>query len=135
MKSMRKHLRAASSHAHAVGSIDHLAPGANRSRVRSWAFRASSSRFRGGALVVREWINRWAAAVTSSTARSNAASFARDGRLLPLNLRTNWRAEARISSSVAGGEKLERVLIFRHMHMLLRIDHPKPRGGGQPSFR
>jgi hypothetical protein len=32
-------------------------------------------------------------------------------------LRTNWSAEARISSSVAGGSKFARVRIFRHMEI------------------
>jgi hypothetical protein len=45
--------------------------------------------------------------------------LARDGRLVPLNFRTNWRAAARISSSVAGGSKFARVLIFRHIGVLL----------------
>src|SRR5262245_52727441 len=56
-----------------------------------------------------------AACATSSTARLNAASLALDGRVKPLNLRTNCSAEARISASVAGGAKLWRVLMFRHM--------------------
>jgi len=60
-------------------------------------------------------MSRRAAAVTSSTARVKAASFAREGLVEPLNLRTNWSADARISSSVAGGAKLARVLILRHM--------------------
>lgn len=87
----------------------------NRWRDRSWAFRISSSRLRGGALVWSEWINRCAAAVTSSTARLNAASLAREGLVAPLSLRTNCSADARISSSVAGGAKLASVLMLRHM--------------------
>jgi hypothetical protein len=59
-----------------------------------------------------------AAAVTSSTARRKTASFARDGVFMPLSLRTNCRAEARISSSVAGGAKFASVLMFRHMRRL-----------------
>ena len=62
---------------------------------------------------------RRAASVTSSTARSNAAWFAREGRVLPLSFRTNCSAEARISSSVAGGSKFARTLMLRHM---ARID-------------
>ena len=62
---------------------------ANRSRARSCAFRASSSRLRGGALVATEAMSRCAASVTSSTARLNAASLARDGLFIPLSLRTN----------------------------------------------
>ena len=88
---------------------------ANRRCERSFALRASSSRLRGGAWISSEAINRRAAAVTSSTAWLNAASFTRDGRVVPLNFRTNCNAEARISSSVAGGSKLARVLMLRHM--------------------
>src|SRR5205823_3964221 len=52
---------------------------------------------------------------TSSTARSNASSFAREGFVNPLILRTYWSAAARTSSSVAGGSKLKSVWMFRHM--------------------
>ena len=44
--------------------------------------------------------------MTASTARSNASSFAREGFVIPLTLRTYWSAAARISSSVVGGSKL-----------------------------
>ncbi|HNV73550.1 MAG TPA: hypothetical protein PKH96_02650 [Gemmatimonadaceae bacterium] len=81
---------------------------------RTRAFRASSSRVRGGAVVRSAWINRRAAASTSSTATLNAASFARDGLVVPLSLRTNWSADARISSGVAGGSKFASVLMLRH---------------------
>ena len=69
----------------------------------------------GGAVVVKERMRRSATAVTSSTARLNASSLAFDGRLDPLSLRTNCSADARISSSVAGGSKLASVLMLRHM--------------------
>src|SRR5688572_24264879 len=102
-----------------VGELDRLHGllpyQANRFSDRSFAFRASSSRLRGAALVWSESISRWAASVTSSTARLKAASFAREGRAVPLSLRTNWSADARISSSVAGGSKLASVLMFLHM--------------------
>ncbi len=52
--------------------------------------------------VTRRSRSRRDEAAMSSTARSNASAFARDGRRNPLTLRTNWRAAARISSSVAG---------------------------------
>src|SRR4051812_20335181 len=39
----------------------------------------------------------------------------REGAVKPLILRTNCSDAARISSSVAGGSKLNRVLMFRHM--------------------
>lgn len=55
---------------------------------------------------------------TSSTASWNAASFAREGRLNPLIFRTNCREAARISSSVTGGSKLNRTLMFRHTFLL-----------------
>jgi hypothetical protein len=45
----------------------------------------------------------------------NASSFARDGFVNPESFRTNWSDEARISSFVAGGEKLCRVLMARHI--------------------
>src|SRR5690606_5775727 len=87
----------------------------NRASDRSRALRASSSRFRGGAVVFSDRIRRVAAAVTSSTARSNTASLALDGLFVPLSFRTNCSAEARISSLVAGGSKFASILMFLHM--------------------
>ena len=43
--------------------------------------------------------------------------FPDDGLVKPLSLRTNCRADARISSSVAGGSKLNSVLMFLHMQV------------------
>src|SRR6185503_6359066 len=80
---------------------------------------ASASRLRGGLAVCRDVKSRRAASETSSTARSKAASLAREGCVKPLSLRTNCSADARISSSVAGGSKLKRVLTFRHMRLAL----------------
>src|SRR2546430_15293242 len=57
---------------------------------------------------------RWDATVISSTAPSNAASCLEVGLLKPLTLRTNWRAAARISSSVATSSAWRRVLMLRH---------------------
>src|ERR1700730_8097982 len=88
---------------------------ANRSFALVRAFAASSSRFFAGLAVSSASRRRWAAPVTSSTARANAASLARDGCVNPLSLRTNCSADARTSSSVAGGSKLKSVRIFRHM--------------------
>ena len=51
----------------------------------------------------------------SSTARWNTASFAFDGFVEPLTLRTYWSAAAWTSSPVAGGSKLWSVLMFLHM--------------------
>src|SRR5262249_51412420 len=86
-----------------------------RCAARSRAFAASISRSRGGAVVTRASSNSCAVCVTCSTARLKAAWFALEGRVNPLSLRTNCSAEARISSSVAGGSKLCSVLMFRHM--------------------
>src|SRR5205814_2729519 len=83
--------------------------------ARTRACAATSSRFFGAAVVVSESISRRATSATSSIARSNASSFAFDGALNPLSLRTNCSEAARISSSVAGGSKLKSVLIFLHM--------------------
>ena len=69
----------------------------------------------GWGVVTSDAISRRAAAATSSTALSNAASLAFDGTLKPLSLRTNCSDASRISSSVAGGSKLNRVLKLRHM--------------------
>ena len=52
---------------------------------------------------------------TSSTARLNAASLAFDGAVKPDSLRTNCSDAARTSSSVAGGAKLNSVLMLLHM--------------------
>src|SRR5206468_1558281 len=82
---------------------------------RARAAAATSSRFLGAAPVISESISRLALSATSSIARSNAASFALDGLLNPLSLRTNCSDAARISSSVAGGSKLNSVLMFRHI--------------------
>src|SRR6266403_5634111 len=87
----------------------------NRFAARSRAFRASSSRLRGGALIVRESISWRAMFVTSSTALLKIASFACEGCVVPLSLRTNCSADARISSSVAGGAKFASVLMFLHI--------------------
>src|SRR5262245_31512657 len=90
----------------------------NRSSDLARAFAASTSRERGGALVTSEASSCRAASATSSAARSKAAWFALEGRVKPLNLRTNCREDARISSSVAGGLKLWSVLMLRHMTIL-----------------
>ena len=75
--------------------------------------------------------NQWSA---------NTISFALEGFVNPLNFRTNWTEEARISSSVAGGSKLCKVLMFRHMSpprdsaftpdgREIHHRNPKPRAG------
>src|SRR6266705_999963 len=97
--------------------------GPKRLSARWCALRCSASRFRGGALVRNAWIRRWAAVVTSSTARLNTAAFAWEGRVVPLSLRTNCSDDARISSSVAGGSKLASVLMFLHMCCSSLVDY------------
>src|SRR5207249_7917699 len=92
-----------------------VSEGRNRSAALARALEASTSRSRGGPFVTRESRSSCAAWATWSTARLKARSFALDGLVKPLNFRTNWREDARISSSVAGGLKLCRVLMFRHM--------------------
>src|SRR6266496_186794 len=52
---------------------------------------------------------------TVATARSNASSVAAVGRVIPLTLRTYWRAAASISSLLAGGSRPRRVVMFLHM--------------------
>ena len=59
-------------------------------------------------------------AATSSTARSNAFSFALDGLVNPLIFLTNWIDASRISASVAGGSKLNKFFILRHMTVLAK---------------
>ena len=90
----------------------------NRFAALACALDASTARERGGALVTSAPSNSFAALATSSTARSNAAWFALEGRVKPLNLRTNCREDARISSAVAGGLKLWSVFMLRHTAIL-----------------
>ncbi len=53
-------------------------------------------------------------AAISLTAARNAASLTFDGLWKPLTFLTNCSEVARISSSVRGGSKLKRVLMFLH---------------------
>ena len=88
------------------------------------AFRksASRSRFFGFAFVSSERRKRPEAWAIWSTATVNERSFAFDGWLKPLIFRTNCSEAARISSSVAGGSKLNRGLMF--LHTLKASDYP-----------
>jgi hypothetical protein len=52
---------------------------------------------------------------TSSIAWRKLASFAFDGLLKPVILRTNCSDAARTSYSVTGGSKLKRFLMFLHI--------------------
>ena len=76
---------------------------------------ASDSRFFGGAAVTSSSSSCVVAAVTAATARLNAASLAFEGFVEPLILRTYCSAASWASSRDAGGSKLWRVLMFRHM--------------------
>src|ERR1041385_807634 len=98
-----------------------MAQAPNLSAARALAFAASSSRFLGGALVSSDDRRRAEMPAISSTAARNEASFAFAGLLKPLIFLTNWREAARISSSITGGSKLYRVLIFRHIGSDFRI--------------
>src|SRR6266516_6653145 len=86
----------------------------NLSSARTLAFAASSSRFFAGDFDARERSKRSETIATSSIAVSKGASFTFDGLLNPLIFLTNCREAARISSSVAGGSKLKRGLMFLH---------------------
>src|SRR5271167_1289240 len=92
---------------------------ANLSAARAFAFAASSSRFFGGAFVSSALRRLIDTAAISSTAARNEASFAFDGLLKPVILRTNCNAAARVSSSVTGGSKLKSVLMFLHIALCL----------------
>src|SRR5512144_68663 len=87
----------------------------NRFSARARALAASTSRSRGGADVTRSSRRCAVMCAISSTACMNTASFAFDGLVDPLTLRTYWSAAARISSEVAAGSQLWSVLMFRHM--------------------
>src|SRR5678816_3347191 len=86
----------------------------NLSAARAFAFWASSSRFFGAALVSSDVSSRVEMPAISSIAARNTPSLALDGLLNPLIFLTNWSEAARTSSSVTGGSKLNRVLIFLH---------------------
>src|SRR5712664_3024767 len=106
----------------------------NLSRDRSLAFSASISRSRAGAWVCSDVSRRRADCVTSATARSKASALACEGLLKPDSLRTNCSAEAWISSSVAGGSKLNSVLMLRHMTFSLPSARTASLNSGLPEF-
>jgi hypothetical protein len=92
----------------------------NRRTARAWALAASTSRFRGDAVVTKAPSRVEEAWVTSSTARLKAFWFAADGLANPLIFLRNCRAAIRISAPVAGGSKLYRFLIFLHTSLTSR---------------
>src|SRR5207253_1381357 len=65
---------------------------AKRSAARARLRSASTSRSRGAAVVTSEARSFAVDSATWSTARSKASSFARDGFVKPLTLRTYWSA-------------------------------------------
>src|SRR5260370_42245461 len=105
-----------------------LPQGPDLSAARAFAFAASSSRLFGGAFVSSARRRRVEMPAISSTAASNAPSFAFDGLLKPLIFLTNWSEAARISSEVTGGSKLKRVLIFLHITMTSRYRTAQAQG-------
>src|SRR3989442_8531111 len=92
-----------------------MAHAENRCAARTFAFAATSARFFGGAAVSSECSKVFDTPAIRSIAARNAASLAFDGLLKPLTFLTNCSEAARISSSVTGGSKLKRVLMFLHM--------------------
>jgi len=103
--------------------VGHVVASGDRKRfaVLALALEASVSRSRGGEFVTSDCSSSWAACATWSTARLKATSLAFEGLVKPLSLRTNCTDEARISSSVAGGLKLCRVLMFRHIPVIFLL--------------
>jgi hypothetical protein len=87
----------------------------NRTADRAFAFAASTALSFGGALVSSEWRSRADTAAISSTASRKRASFAFEGLLIPLIFRTYCNEDARTSSEVTGGSKLNSVLMFLHI--------------------
>ena len=59
------------------------------------------------------------ASPTLRTARSKASSVCPEGEVIPLTLRTYWRAAASISVSVALGSRPRKTVILRHMRATL----------------
>ncbi len=98
------------------GTVTHYRPNLASDRARP--FLASSSRFFFGASVAIDPSSRAEMPATSSTAPRNAASFVFEGFVTPLIFRTYCSAAARTSSSVTGGSKLNKGLIFRHISKL-----------------
>src|SRR5207244_12793124 len=72
----------------------------NRCAARALALAASSSRFRGAALVSSDVSRRVETSAISSMAARKEGSLAFEGLFRPLILRTNCSEAARISSAV-----------------------------------
>src|SRR6266508_2193981 len=103
----------------------------DRARTRpasGQVMRARTSGRRSGGTFLGGWRRGGRARSTSAVARvivatacSNTSSVAAVGRVMPLTLRTYWRAAASISSLLAGGSRPRRVVMLRHM--LAIFDH------------
>lgn len=91
-----------------------------RAAARWRALAASTSRSLGRADVTNSSTKRPEASATALTARSNASALARDGSVHPLILRTYCNAAPRSSSWVAGGSKLYRGRMLRHMREIVQ---------------
>jgi hypothetical protein len=98
----------------------------NRLAARARALADSSSLLRIGAFVWSELSRLREAASISSMAAKNAGSLYLDGLANPLIFRTNCSDAARISSSVTGGSKLNKVLMFLHMSFLVKFKETLP---------
>src|SRR4030095_11757645 len=96
----------------------------NLCAARTFALAASASRSRGVAVDFSEPSSCADTLAMSSTAAANAFSFAFEGRLKPLILRTNCSDASRISCSVTGGAKLNSVLMFLHTTFTSSFVHP-----------
>jgi hypothetical protein len=101
---------------------------ANLSAARAFLLASSSSRSLGGAFVSSDASRRADTKAISSTAESNDASFAFEGFVNPLIFLTNWSEASRISSSVTGGSKLNKVLIFLHIRHTPRLSQRSASG-------
>ena len=88
---------------------------AKRFADRARAFAASTSRFFGGAVETSSFSRCCVACATSFTARWKAASLAFDGFDIPAIFRTYCRAASCTSAELAGGSKLFKGLMFRHI--------------------
>ena len=93
----------------------HCATVAKRLADRARAFAASTSRFFGGAVETSSSSRCCVACATSFTARWKAASLVFDGFDIPAIFRTYCRAASCTSAEVAGGSKLFKGLMFRHI--------------------
>ena len=84
-------------------------------RARTSGRRSGGTVFGGCRRGARPASSRVVISVTSATAVSKGSTLTPDGRVMPLTLRTYWRAAASISSGVAAGCRPRSSVMFRHM--------------------